>query len=73
MDEPSSPPSTPDTSSTPAAPERRDADGLPLDREPTLDDVRGDGHFGRSTAVGCSLAVLLVIAAFWVLRAFVLR
>jgi hypothetical protein len=69
MDEPSSPPPAP----APATPERRDAEGLPLDREPTLDDVRGDGHFGRSTAVGCSLAVLLVIAGFWVLRVLVLR
>lgn len=83
MDEPSPPPAaptgepTPDAAPTPEAattqPERRDADGLPLDREPTMDDVRGDGHFGRSSAVGCSLAVVLVIAAFWVLRVLVLR
>jgi hypothetical protein len=48
-------------------PERRDADGLPIDREPTLDDVRGGAnHF--KIAVGCSVVVLLVVLAFGVLR-----
>ena len=70
MEEPSPPVAPPPSTK---APERLDEEGLPIDREPTLDDVRGDGHFGRSTAVGCSLAVVLVIAVFWVLRAFVLR
>lgn len=47
--------------------ERRDADGLPTDREPTLDDVRGGAdHF--KLAVGCSLVVLLMVLAFGVLR-----
>lgn len=55
------------------APERRDEDGLPLDRKPTLDDVRGQGGSGRTTAVSCTLAVLLLVAAFWVLRAVVMR
>ena len=73
MDQPSSPHAEPTPAPVLPEPERRDADGLPLDREPTMDDVRGDGHFGRSTALGCSLAVVLVIAAFWVLRALVLR
>lgn len=70
---PSSPPSSVPPPAPPPVPERLDEEGLPLDREPTLDDVRGDGHFGRSTAMGCTLAVLAVIALFWVLRAFVLR
>jgi hypothetical protein len=49
------------------SPDRRDAAGLPLDREPTLDDVRGGAdHF--KLAVGCSLAVLLMVLAFGVLR-----
>lgn len=55
------------------APERRDVEGLPLDREPTLDDVRGGDHFGRRLAVGCASAVILVVAVFWALRMFVLR
>ena len=54
-------------------PERRDAEGLPLDREPTLDDVRGTAGSGRTTAVGCTVLVVLLVAAFWVLRAYVLR
>jgi hypothetical protein len=55
------------------APERRDADGLPLDREPTMDDVRGGDHFGHRLAVGCAGAVILAVAIFWALRMFVLR
>jgi hypothetical protein len=52
--------------------DRRDADGLPLDREPTLDDVRGGAdHF--KLAVGCSLAVLLLVLAFGVLRVLLAR
>jgi hypothetical protein len=56
----------------PAAPERRDADGLPLDRDATLDDVRGGAnHF--KFAVGCSALVALLIVAFWVLRGVLAR
>jgi hypothetical protein len=52
---------------SPAAPERRDAEGIPLDRAPTIDDVRGGAnHF--KFAVGCSAVVVLLIVAFWVLR-----
>jgi hypothetical protein len=54
-------------------PERRDEEGLPLDREPTLDDVRGGGGSGRATAVSCTVAVLLLVLVFWVLRAVVMR
>lgn len=51
--------------------ERRDEEGLPLDRAPTLDDVRGGEGSGRSVAIGCTLVVVLVLAAFWLVRAFV--
>ena len=41
-------------------PERRDEDGLPLDRAPTIDDVRGGAnHF--KFAVGCS-AILMIVS-----------
>ena len=36
------------------APERFDEDGLPLDRPPTLDDVRGNAGSGRTIAIGCT-------------------
>jgi hypothetical protein len=49
--------------------ERLDEDGLPLDRPATLDDVRGTSGSGRSVAIGCTLLVLALILAFWVLRA----
>jgi hypothetical protein len=56
----------------PATPERRDAEGLPLDRDATLDDVRGGAnHF--KFAVGCSAVVALLLVAFWVLRGLVAR
>jgi hypothetical protein len=53
-------------------PDRRDAEGIPLDREPTLDDVRGGANHFRF-AVGCSAVVVLLVAAFWVLRLLVAR
>jgi hypothetical protein len=57
----------------PAQPrDRRDADGLPLDRAPTLDDVRGESGSGRSIAWGCSVLVVLALAGFWLVRAFLL-
>jgi hypothetical protein len=52
--------------------ERRDEDGLPLDRKPTLDDVRGEGS-GRTIAVGCSVLVALALVLFWVVRAGLLH
>ena len=52
--------------------ERRDEDGLPLDRAPTLDDVRGQSGSGRSIAVGCTLLVALALLAFWGVRALML-
>jgi hypothetical protein len=50
-------------------PEAYDADGLPLHRAPTLDDVRGSAGSGRTIAVGCAVLVALAVAAFWVIRA----
>lgn len=58
-----------DTGAEPAR-ERVDDEGLPLDRAPTLDDVRGSEGSGRSVAIGCTLVVLLLIGAFWLVRAF---
>ncbi len=52
--------------------ERRDADGLPMDRAPTLDDVRGESGSGRTIAWGCTALVLVVLAGFWLVRAFLL-
>lgn len=45
-----------------------DEDGLPLDRPPTLDDVRSkDGVHGRF-AMGCTIAIVALIVAFWLIR-----
>jgi hypothetical protein len=52
---------------SPSPTERRDEDGIPLDREPTLDDVRGGAnHF--KIAVGCTAVVAVVLVSFWILR-----
>lgn len=50
-----------------AAP-RFDEDGLPLDREATLDDVRSSAGSGRAIALGCSVLVVAAIALFWLVR-----
>ena len=39
-----------------------------LTREPTIDDVRGDGDAHRRLALGCSALVTLLVIAFWVVR-----
>jgi hypothetical protein len=52
-------------------PEPQD-DGLPVDREPTLDDVRTDGSAHRSMALGCTFVVAVLVAIFWLLRAGVI-
>jgi len=65
MQEP--PADTTDAAASSPAPDRRDAEGFPLDREPTLDDVRGGANHFRF-AVGCSAVVALLVVAFWVLR-----
>lgn len=53
--------------------ERLDADGLPLDRPPTIDDVRGNGGLHSRAAIGCTLLIVLLVGAFWGLRALVIR
>ena len=53
----------------PQATERLDDEGLPLDRKPTLDDVRGNAGSGRVIAVGCTALVVLVVLGFWLVRA----
>ena len=47
---------------------RFDADGLPLDRDPTLDDVRGNAGSGRTIAIGCFVLVAAAILVFWIVR-----
>jgi hypothetical protein len=47
--------------------------GIPMNREPTLDDVRGDGVQHRRLALGCTLLVALLLVGFYVLRVVVLR
>jgi hypothetical protein len=54
------------------APERVDEDGLPLDRDATIDDVRSKEARHSRFALGCTLVILLLIASFFVLRAGVL-
>lgn len=53
----------------PEVAERVDEEGLPLDRAPTLDDVRGDEGGGRLIAIGCTGLVVLAVLGFWLLRA----
>jgi hypothetical protein len=48
--------------------ERVDEDGLPLDRDATIDDVRSkEGQHGR-IAFGCALVIVLVLVVFWLIR-----
>jgi hypothetical protein len=53
----------------PEAAERVDEEGLPIDRPPTLDDVRGTEGGGRMIAIGCTALVVLAVLGFWILRA----
>jgi hypothetical protein len=48
---------------------RVDEDGLPLDREATIDDVRSQSGLHGRFALGCTLLIVLLIAAFWLIRA----
>ena len=66
------PTETPAPPASPSAPQRRDEDGLPLDRAPTIDDVRGGAnHF--KFAIGCTAVVAVLLLAFWVLRVALAR
>jgi hypothetical protein len=53
----------------PEVAERVDEEGLPIDRAPTLDDVRGTEGGGRMIAIGCTALVVLAVLGFWILRA----
>ncbi len=46
--------------------------GIPMSREPTLDDVRGDGDAHRRMAFGCTAVVTLFVIAFWLVRGYLL-
>lgn len=48
--------------------ERVDEDGLPLDRAPTIDDVRSQEARHSRIAVGCTLVIVLFIVLFWLIR-----
>ena len=52
------------------APEGESVDqlGIPMSREPTIDDVRGDGEAHRRLALGCTLLVMALLAAFYLVR-----
>lgn len=58
----------PEAVEAPKVIERVDAEGLPIDRPPTLDDVRGAEGSGRTIAIGCTVLVVLAVLGFWVLR-----
>ena len=68
-DETKSDDAAPAPAEAPMAAERVDEEGLPIDRPPTLDDVRGAEGSGRTIAVGCTVLVVLAVLGFWVLRA----
>lgn len=56
------------TESEPPRP-RVDEDGLPLDREPTIDDVRSTSGLHGRYAMGCTIFIVILILAFWFIRA----
>ena len=47
--------------------------GIPMSREPTLDDVRSDGEDHRRLAVGCTVIVALLLVGFYLVRVLLLR
>lgn len=46
--------------------------GIPMSREPTIDDVRSDGEAHRKLALGCSVLVTLFVVGFWLVRGYLL-
>ena len=68
-DETKSDDAAPAPAEAPIVAERVDEEGLPIDRPPTLDDVRGAEGSGRTIAIGCTVLVVLAVLGFWVLRA----
>jgi hypothetical protein len=61
-------PASDEPASDETADEPVDQLGIPMSREPTIDDVRTDGEDHRRMAFGCSLLVVVATAAFWLLR-----
>jgi hypothetical protein len=61
-----------DTGADRPADEPVDQLGIPMNREPTLDDVRGDGEQHRRLAIGCALLVAALLVAFYLIRAVAL-
>jgi hypothetical protein len=57
-----------DAQSDSASEEKVDQLGIPMSREPTIDDVRSDGEAHRRMALGCTLLVVAGVASFWVFR-----
>lgn len=55
--------------SDPPRKERVDEDGLPLEREATIDDVRSTSGVHGRYALGCTIVIVVVILAFWLIRA----
>lgn len=55
-----------------ASEEPLDQLGIPMRREPTIDDVRSDGRDHRNMALGCSVAVSLAVVLFWLVRVWML-
>ncbi len=47
--------------------------GIPMSREPTLDDVRGGSEPHRRLAIGCSLLVAALLVGFYLIRTVALR
>jgi len=48
--------------------ERLDEDGLPLDRDATIDDVRSKTGLHGRIGLGCVLLIVLLVTAFWLWR-----
>jgi hypothetical protein len=47
-------------------------DFIPPDRDPVRNDVRNLGS-GSAVGISCMAVVLLIVAAFWVIRGFLMR
>ena len=46
--------------------------GIPMSREPTLDDVRSQEAKHGAFAAGCTVAVVAMVAAFFLIRVLLL-
>jgi hypothetical protein len=75
----SDPPSTPPAAQQPAAVPAEyvdefdpGGDFIPKDRAPHRDDVRNLGS-GSAVGISCMVVVLFVVAAFWVVRGWLMH